>query len=521
MERPKAYSYIRFSTPEQAKGRSYDRQIELASAYAKEHGLELADLTFKDLGVSAFRGKNAQTGALRAFLKAVEDEDIPSGSYLLVENLDRITRNSIIAAQAVFMLIIQAGIILVTLLDKRRYSLESINANPTDLIISIVLMMRGHEESATKARRLADAYEKKRRKAAEGVPFTRMLPAWLRLNEETGKHEADPQRAAVIRSIFEMADEGLGQHQIAQRLNEQRVPTWGGRGNQRRAECWHRSYVKKLLTNSAVIGTFTPHQKDKQTNKRLPLEPIEDYFPAVVDRDLFERVASRTRAPAARGRNAAIEPASIFAGVLRCVHCGGAVTRVAKGEHVYLVCSRANRRGTKACRYLAVPYSNVEDALRGNAREIVRYAPRGRETRALEEEIEQLEVDLDVAGDQARALADELIEEKSEIVRLRLRDKEAEWQAVRGRLRALRAQQEALAKPYVRRKLETLKTALRRKPLNVREVNGALKEAVSKIIFDPEGTLTIYWHHAPEQPDEGIGFVSKHNKMFDAVERAR
>lgn len=119
----RAYSYVRFSTPEQAKGRSYDRQIELASAYAEEHGLELADLTFKDLGVSAFRGKNAQTGALRAFLKALEDGDIPSGSYLLVESLDRITRNSIIEAQALFMLIIRAGIILVTLLDKRRSEL--------------------------------------------------------------------------------------------------------------------------------------------------------------------------------------------------------------------------------------------------------------------------------------------------------------------------------------------------------------------------------------------------------------
>ena len=174
----------------------------------------------------------------------------------------------------------------------------------------------------------------------------------------------DPERADVIKSIFRMADEGFGQHKIAQRLNEQRIPTWGGRGNQRRAECWHRSYVKKLLTNSAVVGTFTPHQKNKQTKKRLPLEPIENYFPAVVDRELFERIASRTRAPAARGRNADTEPASIFAGVLRCKQCDGAVTRVAKGAHVYLVCSRANRKGTKTCRYLAVPYDNVESALR-------------------------------------------------------------------------------------------------------------------------------------------------------------
>jgi DNA invertase Pin-like site-specific DNA recombinase len=117
--RPKAYSYVRFSTPNQAKGRSYERQIELATAYAHERGLELAETTYKDLGVSAFRGKNAQTGALQAFLKAVEDGEIPSGSFLLVESLDRITRNSIFEAQTLFSRIIGLGITLITLLDKR------------------------------------------------------------------------------------------------------------------------------------------------------------------------------------------------------------------------------------------------------------------------------------------------------------------------------------------------------------------------------------------------------------------
>src|SRR5262245_16904987 len=86
-ERPRrAYSYVRFSTPDQAKGASYERQIEMAQAYARERGLELAETTYKDLGVSAYRHRNAETGALRAFLDAVEHGDIPRGSYLLVES---------------------------------------------------------------------------------------------------------------------------------------------------------------------------------------------------------------------------------------------------------------------------------------------------------------------------------------------------------------------------------------------------------------------------------------------------
>ncbi|MGY4300574.1 hypothetical protein ACVWXN_008669 [Bradyrhizobium sp. i1.4.4] len=69
----RAYSYVRFSTPSQAAGASLQRQTEKAAKYALEHGLTLdTELNMTDLGVSAYRGKNAHTGALGGFLKAVE-----------------------------------------------------------------------------------------------------------------------------------------------------------------------------------------------------------------------------------------------------------------------------------------------------------------------------------------------------------------------------------------------------------------------------------------------------------------
>src|SRR5262249_2343415 len=95
MERSKAFSYIRFSTPEQSKGRSLERQMEAAKAYAIGKNLELDEtLTFQDLGVSAFRGRNIQEGALGTFLQAVREGRVQKGSHLLVESLDRITRQA-------------------------------------------------------------------------------------------------------------------------------------------------------------------------------------------------------------------------------------------------------------------------------------------------------------------------------------------------------------------------------------------------------------------------------------------
>jgi DNA invertase Pin-like site-specific DNA recombinase len=89
-----AYSYIRFSSEPQAWGDSRRRQTALADRYAGKHGLALdKTLSFRDIGVSAFRGRNRRNGALGAFLDAVEIGVVSRGSYLLVESFDRLSRD--------------------------------------------------------------------------------------------------------------------------------------------------------------------------------------------------------------------------------------------------------------------------------------------------------------------------------------------------------------------------------------------------------------------------------------------
>src|SRR5437763_999739 len=78
-------------------------------------------------------------------------------------------------------------------------------------------------------------------------------------------------------------------------------------------------------------------------------------------------------------RNAGAETKSVFAGLLKCTHCGGTVTRMPKGDdNVYLICSQANRR--VGCKPQAVRYADVERALVENATMMIQEAPRGRET---------------------------------------------------------------------------------------------------------------------------------------------
>ena len=290
--KPKAYSYLRFSTPEQMAGDSFRRQTSMAREYADRNGLELDDkLTFRDLGVSAFRGKNAEAGRLGEFLAAVEAGVVQQGSFLLVESLDRISRQSARKAPRVLEEICDAGVTVVTLTDNRVYTVESLDGDPTALLMSLLIFIRANEESATKARRLKSAWSSKRSRTGS-EPMTSRCPGWLRLKrvslKDWGEWEVIPERAAVVQRVFREALEGRGQHAIAAGLNREGVPVFGT------GEYWHRPFIARLLNSPVVVGTLVPHSTEHEGGKRIrkPLEPVPRYFPAVVD---LERPSSVSR----------------------------------------------------------------------------------------------------------------------------------------------------------------------------------------------------------------------------------
>jgi DNA invertase Pin-like site-specific DNA recombinase len=143
-----AYSYVRFSRPEQLKGDSLRRQMQASEDYATEHGLRIdSSLSMQDQGISAFRGINAAKGALAGFLLAVQSGRVAPGATLLVESLDRLSRDQITEALTQFLGIINSGITVVTLMDKMVYSQATIDDNPGSLLMSIGVMMRAHDES--------------------------------------------------------------------------------------------------------------------------------------------------------------------------------------------------------------------------------------------------------------------------------------------------------------------------------------------------------------------------------------
>jgi chromosome segregation ATPase len=193
------------------------------------------------------------------------------------------------------------------------------------------------------------------------------------------------------------------------------------------------------------------------------------------------------------------------------------VVRITKRDEAYLVCSRAHARG--GCKRQAVRYRDVESALREDADEVIAAAPTGHDTEELEREIAGGEEEVSQLADEACTLVDELTRERSEVARSRLRDKERKLEDAREALRALRARRDTLTSAYVLRRLTAVRESLKREPLNVQEANTALREALARIVLDPEGNrLDLYWRHAPhERVRDYVMFHSRHSKMFDVV----
>jgi DNA invertase Pin-like site-specific DNA recombinase len=368
---PVAYSYIRFSTSEQKKGDSLRRQTALSESYATKHGLTLDNsLHMHDLGLSAFDRSNIIRGALGEFLKAVEQGRIAPGSFLLVESLDRLSRDKVLDALVVFISMMQQGITIVTLVDNMVYNTETVGSNFGNLIISITIMARAHEESATKSRRLLAAWENKRANMGSRK-LTAQCPRWMSLN--AGKTEFDliPDRVKLIMEIVGLVKAGMGQAQIAKRLNERAEPSFSKHG-----KGWHASYINKIITSTALYGEFQPQlwNGGKLTPHR---NPIPDYYPALISREEFfhlQNIRAERLFAGARARKGTDVP-NLLSGIVKCGYCGstmilagGAAQRVRSddGSEVkrpgkkVLVCDGA-RRG-RGCFAVQWAYKDFEQS---------------------------------------------------------------------------------------------------------------------------------------------------------------
>ncbi|WP_313226765.1 recombinase family protein [Stutzerimonas chloritidismutans] len=310
----RVYSYLRFSDPRQATGSSADRQLLYAQKWAVERGLVLDEsLSMRDEGLSAYHQQHVKQGALGVFLKAVDEGRIPSGSVLIVEGLDRLSRAEPIQAQAQLAQIINAGITVVTASDGREYNRAGLKAQPMDLVYSLLVMIRAHEESDTKSKRVKASI----RRLCEGWQagtYRGLIrngrdPQWLRWDGQAW--QLIPERVEGVRYALELYKKGEGATRVVRKMETRGyvLSDWGLGGQQ----------IYRLIKLPALRGA-----------KRVSIDGedylLEGYYPPLLSDDEYYELQAVT--DKRHGRRGASDIVGIVTGIgiTWCGYCGTAVT---------------------------------------------------------------------------------------------------------------------------------------------------------------------------------------------------
>lgn len=344
MKRP-AISYLRISTPKQMHGSGISRQIENTRAYCERKNLELKE-DLRDVGLSGYKGHNVSRGQLGEFIEGIREGTIDRNIVLVVESLDRLSRQNPLQAFSQFVEILNYGIELHTLADQQVYTKETVTENHSLLFISIGSMMRAHEESSIKSQRLESAWKRKREQTSEGKTLTRLVPGWISVDEHNKMHLI-PEHAETVRSIFKMSiEENLGYLQITRHLNEnidsypKITPTWKTKNT---SETWGSSFVVKILNTPNVYGAIESKHG-----------MIENYYPPVISKAEFNlnQEKQRNRLSKKRGRKG-IRQTNLFQGLIKCGCCGSNVKLAVKNPTGLntLICIKKSESRTNCSMY--------------------------------------------------------------------------------------------------------------------------------------------------------------------------
>ncbi len=326
-----AFAYARVSSREQEReGYSIPAQRKLLSEYARVRGFS-TKLEFIDIESAKNPGRKQFTKMLRL----LESDD--TCRIVLVEKTDRLYRNRA-DALAFEALIEKRGVEIHLIKEGRVISKES--RSQDKFMHDIHVAVAKHYVENLKE----EVKKGMREKAEEGI-YPGRAPIGYRNNPATRAIDVDPERAPIVRRIFEMY--ASGEHSLIT-LRKAIFNELGLR--------LARSYFETILKNRFYLGYFIWQGLEYKGTH----EPL-------ISTQLFDQVQDVF---AGRNKPKHRKHAFAFAGLLKCAHDGCTVTAERqKGKYVYYRCSHG--RG-----HCSLPYmreQQVSDRLGDVLRDI--YVP--------------------------------------------------------------------------------------------------------------------------------------------------
>ena len=298
----KAVLYARVSSKEQEReGYSIPAQCKLLRSYARRHDYQIVR-EFIDVETAKQSGRTYFTEMIR-FL-----EEHPQVRIVLSEKTDRLYRNFkdyvIVDELDLTLIFVKEG----SVLNKDSRSHEK-------FIHGIkVLMAKNYIDN------LSEETRKGMQEKAEEGEFPAYAPLGYLHNKTQKTIEIDPERAPIIRQMFEQYATGkFSIRRIEVQAARQGLTT-------RKGHRVARSSVADILKNPFYTGDFLWNGKRYQGK-----------HPPLIDKALFDRVQA---VAAQRNDTRATVHRFPYTGLLKCARCGCAITaEIKKDRYIYYHCT--------------------------------------------------------------------------------------------------------------------------------------------------------------------------------------
>ncbi|MBL5972120.1 recombinase family protein [Enterobacter asburiae] len=358
-----AFSYARFSTKSQAIGTSLERQLNASRLFCSERSLTLSPKGYHDLGVSGF--KQVKRPELEQMLQAIQSGDIPSGSYILIEAIDRLSRKGISHTQDVLKQILQYKVKVAFVgEDAKTLNGQVLDDHSLNDLSSVILVALAadlaHKESVRKSKLVKAAKLIIRKKATEGHKVRGHTMFWIDWSDKKQDFVLN-DRVKDVQTIIQLRREGQGPRKIAKTMNELGIK--GPRGN-----LWNHMSVTIVLKSPVLYGAYQTHQIIQ--GQKVPDVLLENHYPALLTKEEYIKI----QADSSRANKGRPSKANPFSGVLRC-ECGQAMlfskrTNLAKNgdplEYEYHFCigsTEGRCKNKKRIRNLVPLLASIMDKL--------------------------------------------------------------------------------------------------------------------------------------------------------------
>ena len=324
-----AVIYARYSSDSQREA-SIEGQLRDCKDYAERNGIAI-------VGTYIDRAYSAKTDDRPEFQRMVQDSAKKIFDAVLVWKLDRFARNRY---DAVFYKrqLEKNGVHLVSVM-------EPISDGPEGIMVESLLIGMAEYYSAELAIKVARG---ERENALKCKYNGGVVPLGYVIGKEDRLYHIDPETAPIVQEIFTRYADGEPAEKIAASLNERGLRTRTG-----------KPFVKnsffQIFKNRRYIGEYS--YKDIV---------IPGGVPAIVDKDLFDRVQERfAKNKITHGRPAKEEVNYLLTTKLFCGKCGTLMGGESSTSHMgttyhYYKCGKAKRKGQAHCNLKAIRKEPLE-----------------------------------------------------------------------------------------------------------------------------------------------------------------